>query len=144
MSTVMFAAKRLGLMGEMPPEKITARLLDRVGWRSRSGRSQDILSAVSHVGFGAASGALFAAVERRPRPPFPTVAAGMLFGAAVWFISYQGWVPALGIMAPPSRDRPGRPQAMFAAHLVYGAVLGALVGWQVKKPMANWMSIGPS
>lgn len=67
-----------------------------------------------------------------PRPPFPTVAAGMVFGAAVWFISYQGSVPALGIMAPPSRDRPGRPQAMLAAHLVHGAVLGALVAWQVK------------
>ena len=74
------------------------------------------------------SEALFALVERRPHPPVPTVPAGILFGTAVWLVSYQGWVPALGIMAPPSRDRPGRPQAMLAAHLLYGAVLGVVVG----------------
>jgi hypothetical protein len=128
MSAVMIAAKRLGLMGEMPPEKITARLLDRAGWKSRSRRSQDLLSALLHLGFGGAGGALFALAERRPHPPLPTVPAGILFGGAVWLVSYQGWVPALRIMAPPSRDRPGRPQAMLAAHLVYGAVLGAVVG----------------
>jgi len=129
MSAIMLMAKRLGLMGEMPPEKITASLLDRAGWRSRGRRTQDALSAVSHLGFGAAAGVLFAAVERRPQPPLPAVPAGILFGAAVWFVSYQGWVPALGIMPPPSRDRPGRPPAMLAAHLVYGAVLGALISW---------------
>jgi hypothetical protein len=128
MSGVMIAAQRLGLMGEMPPEKITARLLDRAGWKSRSRRSQDLLSALLHLGFGGAGGALFALAERRPHPPLPTVPAGILFGCAVWLVSYQGWVPALRIMAPPSRDRPGRPQAMLAAHLVYGAVLGAIVG----------------
>ena len=128
MSAVMIVAKRAGLMGEMPPEKITARLLDRAGWEARSARTQDLLSALLHVGFGGAAGALFALAERRSHPPLPTVPAGILFGAAVWLVSYQGWVPALRIMAPPSRDRPGRPQAMLAAHLVYGAVLGAIVG----------------
>ena len=125
----MVTAKRLGLMGEMPPEKITAGLLDRAGWKSRSRRSQDILSAFLHMAFGGAAGALFALAERQPQPPVPTVPAGILFGAAVWLVSYQGWVPALRIMPPPSRDRHGRPQAMLAAHLVYGAVLGVIVGW---------------
>ncbi len=128
MSAVMFAAKRLGLMGEMPPEKITARALDRAGWRSRGRRAQDMLAAAFHIGFGSAAGAVFAVVERRPSSPIRAIPAGILFGAAVWFVSYQGWVPALGIMPPPGRDRPGRPQAMLAAHLVYGATLGALVG----------------
>lgn len=145
MSAVMLAAKRLGLMGEMPPEKITARLLDQAGWRSRGRRTQDVLSAVSHLGFGAAAGTIFAAVEARPQPPFPAVPAGILFGAAVWFVSYQGWVPALGIMAPPSRDRPGRPQAMLAAHLVYGAVLGALVSWssEARERISSKTATGP-
>ena len=49
-----------------------------------------------------------------------------LFGIAVWAVSYAGWVPKLGLMQPPSRDRPGRPTAMILAHLVYGATLGAL------------------
>ena len=124
----MIAAKRVGLMGEMPPEKITARLLDRAGWKHRSRRTQDLLSVLLHMGFGGAAGALFALAERRPHPPVPAVPAGILFGGLVWLVSYQGWVPALRIMAPPSRDRPGRPQAMLAAHLVYGAVLGTIIG----------------
>ncbi len=128
MSGVMFAARRAGLMGEMPPEKITARLLDRIGWGSRSKETQDALASLTHVGFGAAAGSLFGALERGLRIPGPPVLAGMLFGAGVWFVSYQGWVPALGIMPPPDKDRPGRPEAMLLAHLVYGAALGVLVG----------------
>lgn len=128
MSAVMFGAKRLGLMGEMPPEKITARFLDRLGWTSRSGPSQDLFATIVHVGFGSAAGSVFAILERRFRPPAPPVLAGVVFATGVWLVSYQGWVPALGIMAPPSRDRPGRPQSMLVAHLVFGAVLGALLG----------------
>ena len=128
MSVVMFGAKRLGLMGEMPPEKITAKFLHRLGWTSPSGPTLDLLATFVHVGFGAAAGSLFAILERRLRPPAPPVLAGVVFASGVWLVSYQGWVPALGIMAPPSRDRPGRPQSMLVAHLVFGAVLGALHG----------------
>jgi len=127
MSAVMFATKRLGLMGEMPPEKITAHLLDRAGWRRRGRRSQDFVSAMTHMGFGTAAGAAFAFVERGPQPPIPFLPGGVAFGAAVWWVSYHGWVPGLGIMPPPGRDRPGRPQAMLIAHLVFGAVLGGIL-----------------
>lgn len=128
MSAVMLGAKRIGLMGEMPPETITARFLDRLGWHHRSGETQDLLAVVTHVGFGAAAGSLYAVIQRRLRPPVPPVVAGMVFATGVWLVSYQGWVPALGIMAPATRDRPGRPQSMLVAHLVFGVVLGALLG----------------
>ncbi len=133
MSAVMLGAKRIGLMGEMPPETITARFLDGLGWHHRSGETQDLLAVVTHVGFGAAAGSLFAVIQRRLRPPTPPVVAGMVFAAGVWLVSYQGWIPALGIMAPASRDRPGRPQSMLVAHLVFGAVLGALLGRPARK-----------
>jgi hypothetical protein len=45
---------------------------------------------------------------------------------SVWALSYQGWVPALGILPPASRDQPGRQWTMVAAHVVYGVVLGAM------------------
>jgi hypothetical protein len=127
MSIVMLAAQRIGLMGEMPPEKITSAGLDRLGIR-RSERSQQLMAGAAHLGFGAAAGSLFAAVQRVTRMQTQPVLAGVGFGAMVWFVSYRGWVPALGIMPPPGRDRPGRPQSMLIAHLVYGAALGALVG----------------
>jgi hypothetical protein len=47
-------------------------------------------------------------------------------GLAVWAVSYQGWIPALGILPKASEDRPARPAVMVTAHVVYGAVLGAL------------------
>lgn len=125
MSLLMVGARRAGVMGAMPPEKITARFLNRLGVR-RSRRQQDAAATVMHFAFGALGGALFG--PSRGRGPLPPVLRGVLFGSAVWFVSYQGWVPGLGIMPPPGRDRPGRPQAMLAAHWVYGAVLGLLAG----------------
>jgi hypothetical protein len=135
MSGVMFAAKRAGLMGEMPPEKMTNRFLDRIGWRSRDTGTQDALASLAHIGFGAAAGSIYSAFQRGLGLPLPPILAGTLFGACVWLVSYQGWAPALGIMPPPRQDRPGRPQAMLLAHLVYGATLGLLVGRTARRRM---------
>jgi len=52
----------------------------------------------------------------------------VLAASLVWFVSYQGWVPALGLLPPAHRDRPGRPATMLIAHWVYGATLGACLG----------------
>lgn len=124
MSAIMFGAKRLGLMGEMPPERLTAKALNWAGVR-RSREEQDLLASAAHLGFGAAAGALFGVLRPLVRP-LPAPLAGTLFGAGVWFVSYRGWIPALGLLPPPERDRPARPQSMLLAHLVYGAALGLL------------------
>ncbi|HEX6547421.1 MAG TPA: DUF6789 family protein [Candidatus Dormibacteraeota bacterium] len=121
MSALMFAARRAGLLGRMPPERITARALNRLGI-SRTRTQQDMMASALHIGFGAGAGALF--MPLAARAPVNRVLLGLLYGTAVWAVSYMGWVPALGIMAPPSKDRPGRPQTMLAAHWVYGALLG--------------------
>ena len=125
MSAVMFAARRAGLLGRMPPERITSHLLDHFRIR-RSRESQDLLAAVLHIGFGSAAGAVFGVARRRLPVPLPGVVQGLVFGTAVWAVSYLGWVPALGILPPPSRDRPGRPETMVAAHWVYGGLLALL------------------
>jgi len=128
MSLVMLGARRAGLMGEHPPEKITARMLDAVGLHRRDAETQDALAVAGHFAFGIAAGALFAVQRRRLRPPIPSVLHGALFATLVWAVSYKGWVPGLEIMPPPERDRPDRPLVMLVAHWVYGAVLGAIVG----------------
>src|SRR3982074_3040075 len=63
MSAAMFGFKKLGLMGEVPPEKITSRVLDRLGV-SRSRSAQDLLASVNHVAFGAGGGAGFGVLRR--------------------------------------------------------------------------------
>lgn len=126
MTGVMLVAQRLGLMGQQPPARITDAALEAAGAAPpESGRR--LWTAAAHVGFGAGMGALFAAL----RPGRPTVARALLdgavFGSAVWAISYAGWVPALHLMPPPTRDRAGRPASMIVAHWVFGAALGAIL-----------------
>ncbi len=126
MSAAMFGFRRLGLMGEMPPEKITSRVLDRLGVR-RSRIAQDLLASANHVAFGAGGGATFGLVRRWVPSSIPTLPLGVVFASAIWAVSYAGLAPILGLMPPPQKDRVGRPLSMIAAHLVYGTVLAFLV-----------------
>jgi hypothetical protein len=119
MSGTMAAAHHAHLLGEPPPKKITRAALREVGTPlARRPLVVDAAAIAAHVGFGAGMGALYALVSRRP-----SAASGVLFGSAVWLVSYAGWVPALGIMAPPAEDRPGRPSSMLLSHWVFGATL---------------------
>jgi hypothetical protein len=126
MTMVMIGAQRAGLLGEPPPAKITDALLDALpGDESSSERR--MWTGLTHVGFGAATGAVFALLGPGGWPAARAALAGVGFGTAVWAISYAGWVPRFGIMPPPHQDRPGRPASMIAAHWVFGAALGLLL-----------------
>jgi hypothetical protein len=117
MSAVMLAFRKQ--MGEQPPDAIVTDAAHAVGL-DPSEHQEDVLASIAHVGFGIANGALFALLPRYG----PAPVRGVALGLAVWFVSYQGWVPALGILPPASKDKPGRPETMVAAHVVFGAVLG--------------------
>lgn len=121
----MLGARRAGLMGKMPPAQIVEKSLDDLGVR-RSKWQDQVMAGVAHLGFGMASGALFGVLDRRLELK-SRVTGGMAFGTLVYALSYFGWVPALGFLPQPPRDRPGRPTSMFLSHLVYGATLGVLV-----------------
>jgi hypothetical protein len=139
MSGLMLAAGRAGL-GEYPPERIARRGLRRGGRGPIRAEALDgPLGAVLHVAFGAALGTAFAAtippvarrlrgrlraVRRTPAPALLAV-AGVAFGSTVWLVSYWGWIPSLGLLPTPDRDRTDRQATMLAAHWVYGGVLGA-------------------
>ena len=129
MSGVMLAARRAGAMTRQPPEAITAAALDAVGEHRQNATTRDALAVVLHFGFGVGVGALFgvlqgqlpAHVRRHP------ALSSMAYATLVWAVSYQGWVPALGILPPATRDEPGRPLTMLLAHWVYGATLGVVI-----------------
>ena len=128
MSAVMFAAQRTGLLGRMPPRKITHAALDALGVR-RSKDQEYGLTGLAHLGYGIGCGALFGWLEPRTRARhLPASLRGAAFASLIWAVSYAGWVPALGIMEWPRNDRPGRPTSMLVAHWVFGSILGALVG----------------
>jgi hypothetical protein len=133
MSAVMFGFQKLGLLGRMPPRHIVEDTLARFRVLHRtSPAARKALSTVSHLGFGATQGMLYAAALESPRvlrqgTATPQLRSGVPFALLVWAASYAGWLPKLGILPPPSRDRFGRPTSMIIAHAVYGAVLAELL-----------------
>jgi hypothetical protein len=131
MSALMMVGKRFGLVGGVPPEKITAKLLNKGGIR-RSSKQQDALATAAHFAFGAAGGTMFGPISRRV--PIPRVPLGVAYGTAIWAVSYKGWVPWLRVMPPAERDRRDRQAVMLAGHIVYGAALGLLMGRKPEKP----------
>jgi hypothetical protein len=118
MSAPMLAAQRLGLMGRQPPEAIAAAVTG-----DPDSKKTDVLAVAGHLAFGAGSGALYGLAAGRRAGPL----TGLAYALGVWAASYQGWLPALGILPPADRDRPGRPAAMIVAHLVFGGTLGRLL-----------------
>ncbi len=130
MSLLMLAARRAGLVGELPPERITAAALDALDLKERPRLLQDALAALVHFTFGGVAGAIFAVttrLPRLPRLPVPPGVLGALYGSLIWVVSYAGWIPALGLLPPPSRDEPGRPPLMVLAHGLYGWTLATYV-----------------
>jgi hypothetical protein len=131
MSALMLAARRLGVTDTLPPEKITSKMLRRHGFHPDRGQ-QDALAAGLHFTFGAAAGGAFGVVARRV--PVPSVPLGVAYGAALWGVSYMGWVPSMGLMRRADHDDRGRQAVILAGHLVFGATLGVLAGRRRRRP----------
>jgi hypothetical protein len=79
------------------------------------GELQD-LTLGAHFAYGAAAGALYAALR-----PGDGLAAGAGYGLLVWAASYLGWIPGLSILEPATRHPLRRNGLMLAAHVVWGA-----------------------
>ncbi|MEV1202196.1 DUF6789 family protein [Microbispora rosea] len=123
MSAVMLAGQKSGLMPGQPPKHIVRAALP--GHRQRPKPGERVLGAAAHLGFGATSGAVFALLTRGRGSGVPL---GVGYALLIWLGAYEGWVPALNILPPASRDPArGRPVVMAAAHVVYGATLALAV-----------------
>ena len=120
--------------GRLPPKKIAVRLARRFGMQSHMDVSQrGALTLLTHFGFGAAAGAIYSPLGHR----LHSLAAplrGILFGLTVWLVSYMGWLPAVGLFGPATRDAPRRTALMIAAHVVWGAALGIVFDRTSGKP----------
>jgi hypothetical protein len=131
MSALMLAGRRFGITGELPPEKITSKMLRRHGIRPDAGQ-QDAIATGLHFAFGAAAGGAFGVIARRV--PVPSVPLGLAYGTAIWGVSYMGWLPSAGLMPRADHDDRGRQAVMLAGHLVFGATLGVLAGRRARRP----------
>ena len=125
MSISMIIGQRFWPANRQPPKRIVDVAASRLGLEPIPEKHKAAAAVTSHFGYGSAAGALFAAIRPRVAPP---VVSGIGYALAVWLVSYKGWLPFLRIMPPPEHDNKRRVATMVAAHVVYGSVLGALVG----------------
>jgi len=138
MAVPILAARAAGLIGTPPPERITEGLLARWGLRLDR-RTEDRLSVLSHLGFGAAAGGLYGRVAPPVKAVPQALALGIGYGTAIYAVSYAGWVPALGLLPPPDRDRPARQAVMLIAHWLFGATtaLVTLAASRDERPLSR-------
>lgn len=119
------ALARRGKQPPFPPRRVAAELTKRVSlWQHMDERQRNMLTLVSHFGYGATAGALYGAYATR-RPTAAT--SGVAYGLLIWAASYAGWLPALHILPPPWCAPRRRTFQMIAAHLVWGLSLGWLL-----------------
>jgi len=106
----------------LPPERgypLPPRELVERSFLKRLGPSGD-MTIIAHFLYGAAAGAIFAGLWRRPR-----LVTGAAYGAGVWAASYLGWIPAVSLLRSAHRHPMERNLLMLGVHLVWGSCLAA-------------------
>lgn len=107
----------------LPPVEITSKTARRANLQGAQARPGLVAAtSVAHVGFGALAGTLYPPLADRAR--FPPAALGVVFGVGVWAASYLGWIPALRLLPPATRQPAQRNIMMILAHVAWGAALG--------------------
>jgi Family of unknown function (DUF6789) len=127
MTMAMELGRRSGLLRRLPPEEITDQLLAFAGTNATTHRDREKITGLVHVATGATLGVIFAAL---PQPKRLTQRIGLnaTYGLGIYALNYVGLAPMARLMPPPTQDRPGRQLTTLAAHLVFGATLGCLLG----------------
>ena len=107
----------------LPPRQITEEISERVGVDDYLNEEGLIgLTIASHFGYGALFGGLYGLFEEHL--PVPASVKGALSGLALWAGSYLGWLPAMDILPPATRQPRRRNLLMILAHIVWGVARG--------------------
>ena len=122
MSGVIAGGRAARLLWTPPPAEITDRAARKAGAEGdRRTPAFQVGWITAHLAYGAACGVLYAL--GRPSSPPSTVGAGLIFGGAVWGVSYLGVMPALGLYPWPEDDSKSRLAVIIAAHAVFGTTV---------------------
>ncbi len=125
MTVVIGAGRAAGHVGTPPPVEITENVAEQAG-EQPDRQSPEFQAAwlAAHAGYGAACGVIFAAI--RPVLPRSDLVAGLLFGGAVWGVSYVSLMPSLNLYPSAQDDSNQRQVVMIAAHAVFGTALASI------------------
>lgn len=110
--------------GDLEPATVqVAKRAARVAGRSVPEHRTAAAGELVHYLVGTTFGAVFGLLA--PRLRLSPLAAGPLYGAAVWLLNDEALVPALGLSRGPWRYPASSHAKALASHLVYGAATGA-------------------
>jgi hypothetical protein len=110
----------------LPPRQIAMTAAEKSGVGApRTEENRRRLTLAAHYGYGTAMGGVYGLLA--PRTPWAPVVGGVPFALAVWTGSYLGWLPALGLYPPATRESAPRNGLMIAAHLVWAGTIAAVV-----------------
>ena len=125
MTVVIGAGRAAGFLRTPPPVEIKENLAEQAGEDPDRGSPAFQVGWLSaHLGYGAACRAVYALM--RPLLPRSNITAGLLFGGAVWSVSYMSLMPALHLYPEPHADSRWRQAVMIAAHGVFGTALAII------------------
>jgi hypothetical protein len=104
------------------PAKVARKILEGVFDCEVPPKKIGLLTNAVHWGYGTSWGALYGLLPGTAR--VSPVRRGLMFGTAVWVMSYLTLVP-MGIYRAPWRYPPGELALDLSYHLAYGAGVGA-------------------
>lgn len=105
----------------LPPNQIVGKVVEE-----DHEPAHQIVTFLGHFAYGSGAGAVYQLLLGRF--PLPGVVKGLIFGLTVWFVSYQGWLPAFRILPPATQQPPRRNILMIVAHVIWGGTLALLSG----------------
>ena len=115
--------ERAAQAGVEPPAYRAAAAAAAVVGRTIPEERRALAAGLVHYATGASWGAVLGGVAHALRAR--GLGTGLLFGAAVWLVSDELLVPALGFSRPAPAYPPSAHGKALAAHLVYGAATEA-------------------
>lgn len=113
---------------EFVPKKAVEWAEEQAGESHALTESQEMKVAMAaHFTYGSGNGALYGLLRSR-LDGLPAPLMGALFGVALWAVSFEGWMPALGVMEAPTEKSPRKVPMPVMAHLVYGVTTALAYG----------------
>lgn len=106
--------------GRFLPRQIVRQASYRLGIADRVSEVEETLfTGVLHLGYGLLAGATYGLLRTRWRRP-PHWLAGAAYGLAIWACSYEGWIPAVGLLPATTAARPKKWIVPIGSHLIFG------------------------
>lgn len=127
MTVLRMLALRAKVVDQMLPQAVETWLAHRLPLRLPAGPNQramhHLLDQLLHLGYGASLGALYGLTLGRGRA---RASKTLGYATGVWAFGSFFLLPALRIMRPEWRAKPGEIAVNVSAHLTYAAVLALL------------------